>query len=113
IPNFYLLKAGRFDTDYARRVNTFQWEALYNRSPWLFQSLAEFLAERYDYVLIDSRTGRTDTSNICTMLLPQKLVVVFTPNRQSLTGVEELVREAIAYRRRSDDIRPLLVYPLP
>jgi Leucine-rich repeat (LRR) protein/MinD-like ATPase involved in chromosome partitioning or flagellar assembly len=113
IPKLYLLKAGRFDADFARRVNTFQWEDLYNRSPWLFQSLAGFLAERYDYVLIDSRTGRTDTSNICTMLLPQKLVVVFTPNRQSLTGVEELVKQATAYRRKSDDFRALLVYPLP
>ena len=112
IPNLYVLKAGRFDGDYARRVNSFQWEALYNRSPWLFQSLAEFLAERYDYVLIDSRTGRTDTSNICTMLLPQKLVVVFTPNRQSLTGIEDLVKQATAYRRKSDDFRTLLVYPL-
>lgn len=112
IPRLYLLKAGRFDVDYPRRVNTFNWEELYNRSPWLFQSFAELLAERYDYVLIDSRTGRTDTSNICTMLMPQKLVVVFTPNRQSLTGVEDLVRQATAYRRKSDDIRPLLVYPL-
>jgi len=113
IPNLYLLKAGRFDEDYARRVNTFNWEGLYNHSPWLFQCFADFLADRYEYVLIDSRTGRTDTSNICTMLMPQKLVVVFTPNRQSLTGVEDLVRQATAYRRKSDDIRPLLVYPLP
>ena len=113
IPNLHLLTAGRFDEAYSRRVNTFDWERLYNRSPWIFQSFADFLSERYDYVLIDSRTGRTDTGNICTMLMPQKLVVVFTPNRQSLTGVEDLVRQAITYRRRSDDIRPLLVYPLP
>lgn len=112
VPGLYLLKAGRFDAKYARRVNSFQWEALYKRSPWLFQSLAEFLTGRYDYVLIDSRTGRTDTSNICTMLMPQKLVVVFTPNRQSLTGIEDLIKEATAYRRRSDDFRTLLVYPL-
>jgi hypothetical protein len=38
-------------------------------------------------VLIDSRTGLTDIRGICTMLMPEKLVVVFTPNRQSLTGV--------------------------
>jgi len=113
IHNLHLLKAGKFDAEYSRRVNTFQWEALYNRSPWLFQALAELLVQQYDYVLIDSRTGRTDTSNICTMLIPQKLVVVFTPNRQSLTGIEELVKEATAYRRKSDDFRTLLVYPLP
>ena len=64
-------------------------------------------------MLIDSRTGVTDISGICTSLLPEKLVVVFTPNRQSLTGVQDLVKRATSYRRASDDLRPLLVYPLP
>jgi hypothetical protein len=32
-----------------------------------------------EYVLTDSRTGISDVSGICTMLLPDKLVVVFTP----------------------------------
>jgi len=47
------------------------------------------------------------------MLMPQKLVVVFTPNRQSLTGIKDLVKQATSYRRKSDDFRTLLVYPLP
>jgi hypothetical protein len=47
-------------------------------------------------------------------LLPRKLVVVFTPNRQSLEGVQALVTRATAYRRsHEDEQRPLLVYPLP
>ncbi len=113
VPSLDMMKAGRFDDRYAARVSTFQWEALYNRSPWLIRSLAHYLAERYQYVLIDSRTGITDISGICTMLLPEKLVVVFTPNRQSLLGVQELVRRATKYRRQSDDLRPLAVFPLP
>jgi len=47
------------------------------------------------------------------MLLPEKLVTVFTPNRQSLDGIVDLVRQAIEYRRSSDDLRPLAVFPLP
>ncbi|PSB29474.1 toll-Interleukin receptor [Stenomitos frigidus ULC18] len=47
------------------------------------------------------------------MLMPQKLVVVFTPNRQSLTGVLELAQRATKYRKQSDDLRPLVVFPLP
>lgn len=113
IPSLYLLKAGRFDEKYSSRVNTFQWEAFYNRAPWLFRSFAERLTERYQYVLIDSRTGLTDISGICTMLMPEKLVVVFTPNRQSLSGVQDLIRRATNYRRQSDDLRPLVVFPLP
>jgi MinD-like ATPase involved in chromosome partitioning or flagellar assembly len=113
IPALYLLKSGCFDEKYSSHVNTFQWEALYNRAPWLIRSFAEQLAERYQYVLIDSRTGLTDISGICTMLMPQKLVVVFTPNRQSLLGVLDLTRRATNYRKQSDDLRPLIVFPLP
>ena len=47
------------------------------------------------------------------MLMPEILVAVFTPNRQSLIGVVDLVKEAARYRMQSDDLRPLVVYPLP
>lgn len=113
IPSLYLLKAGRFDDRYAANVNTFSWENLYERAPWLFRSFAHWLTDRYQYVLIDSRTGVTDSSGICTTLMPEKLVVVFTPNRQSLTGLDSLIRRAIDYRKQSDDWRPLTVFPLP
>lgn len=113
VPSLHLLKAGRFDADYRARVNTFDWEAFYGAAPWLFRDLADQWTARYRYVLIDSRTGQTDTSGVCTMLMPEKLVVVFTPNRQSLTGVLDLLREATAYRQGSDDLRPLVTFPLP
>jgi MinD-like ATPase involved in chromosome partitioning or flagellar assembly len=116
IKNLYLLKAGRSNAadpnEYSERINRFGWEALYQKSPHLIRVFAEWLAEQYAYVLIDSRTGVTDISGICTMLLPEKVVVVFTPNVQSLTGGLELIRRATDYRRESADLRPLLVFPL-
>lgn len=108
----WMLKAGSFTPDYGERVNTFRWEDLYHRCPALFTVFADWLASQYDYVLIDSRTGLSDISGICTMLMPEKLVVVFTPNRQSLEGVLEASRQAVLYRSRSDDLRPLAVFPL-
>src|SRR5579884_1587371 len=108
-----ILTAGRIDVNYPSRVSKFPWEALYRRCPFLFRMFAESITEDYEYVLVDSRTGITDTSGICTMLLPEKLVVVFTPNRQSLTGIVDLVQNATKYRRRSDDLRTLLIFPLP
>jgi cellulose biosynthesis protein BcsQ len=111
-----LLKAGCFRSqdpnEYSERVNKFNWEALYKKSPHLIRLLAETLAQNYAYVLIDSRTGVTDISGICTMLLPEKLVVVFTPNLQSLKGGLDLIRRATDYRKESADLRPLLVFPL-
>jgi hypothetical protein len=113
VPNLKLLRAGRLDSNYPTKVNTFDWENLYNRAPLLFRVFSERLAVNYRYVLIDSRTGLTDISGICTMLMPQKLVVVFTPNRQSLTGIRDVVTRAANYRRESPDVRPLAVFPLP
>jgi photosystem II stability/assembly factor-like uncharacterized protein/cellulose biosynthesis protein BcsQ len=113
IESLHVLKAGRFGEDYPRRVGTFRWEELYQKAPWLIPWFGSWLAERYQYVLIDSRTGVTDTSGICTMLLPEKLVVVFTPNLQSTEGAVAQIEAATAYRRRSDDLRPLIVYLLP
>lgn len=113
VPSLSLMKAGRFDSEYPKRINAFPWEALYTKAPWLFTLFADWLTARYRYILIDSRTGVTDTSGICTMLMPEKLVAVFTPNRQSLLGVLQLLERATNYRRRSADLRPLMIYPLP
>jgi MinD-like ATPase involved in chromosome partitioning or flagellar assembly len=111
-----LLRAGRFNpenlNEYPERVSRFNWEAFYERSPHLIRVFAESLAKQFAYVLIDSRTGVTDISGICTMLLPEKLVIVFTPNVQSLRGGIELMRRATDYRRESADLRPLIVFPL-
>jgi hypothetical protein len=109
-----ILRAGRNDDGrYSQRVTKFDWENLFRRAPTVYRAFAERLGEMFRYVLIDSRTGVTDISGICTSLLPEKLVVVFTPNRQSLGGIRETVERATSYRRNSDDLRPLLVYPLP
>jgi tetratricopeptide (TPR) repeat protein/cellulose biosynthesis protein BcsQ len=113
VPSLSLLKAGAFTEHYSQRVTTFNWEALYTRSPFLMQALAERLTRDYSYVLVDSRTGISDVAGVCTMLLPEKLVVVFTPNRQSLLGLHDLIRRATEYRSQSDDLRPLIVLPLP
>jgi cellulose biosynthesis protein BcsQ/uncharacterized coiled-coil protein SlyX len=113
VPYVYLLKAGRFDEHYSEQINSFNWIEFYERSPSFFRFFAERLKQQYRYVLIDSRTGATDTSGICTALMPEKLVTVFTPNRQSLEGVLDLAANAAAYRKQSDDLRPLSIFPLP
>jgi len=110
----YLMRAGRFDDSYGERLAALHWEELFDACPALFRCFADRLARHFRYALVDSRTGRTDSAGICTTLLPRKLVVVFTPNRQSLEGVQALVTRATTYRRsHEDEQRPLLVYPLP
>lgn len=113
VPKVKLMPAGRFTGDYGGEVGLFDWRELFNIAPTAIRAFAERAAELYDYVLIDSRTGLNDISGICTTLLPDELVIVFTPNHQSLMGGIETARRAVNYRRESADIRPLTVYPLP
>ena len=112
IKSLDLMTAGMFDDSYSTRVNRFNWESFFDQSPWLISKFADYLARKFHYVLIDSRTGFTDISSVCTALMPEKLVLVFTPNRQSLTGVLDLVKKATDYRKQSDDLRPLVIFPL-
>jgi MinD-like ATPase involved in chromosome partitioning or flagellar assembly len=113
VPGLYLLKAGSFDERYANAVNSFSWVGLHALCPVLLSAFSELLAEQFSYVLVDSRTGLSDTGAICTSILPDILVVVFTPNRQSLFGALDAARNAVQFRKDSDDLRPLRILPLP
>jgi len=111
--SLFLMPAGKSDDGlYSTRVNSFIWDDFFTRFPSLFQKFANYLRKKFKYILIDSRTGYTDISGICTSIMPEKLVAVFTPNRQSLNGILELVRKAVDYRKQSDDLQPLVVFPL-
>jgi tetratricopeptide (TPR) repeat protein/cellulose biosynthesis protein BcsQ len=110
----YLMRAGRFDASYPDRLAAMQWDELFYNCPALYRCFADRLSRHFRHVLIDSRNGRTDSAGVCTILLPRKLVLVFTPSRQSLDGLQELVSRATTYRRsHEDEQRPLLIYPLP
>jgi cellulose biosynthesis protein BcsQ len=109
----HLMPAGGFGNDYPDLVRRFDWLEFYRAHPYVFQLLAHALSSEYDYILIDSRTGLTDVGGICTVLLPQKLVLVFTPNRQSMIGVVEVAEQAIRQRKEHpSELRPLAVFPL-
>jgi hypothetical protein len=82
------LAAGQQDGVYQRRVNTFDWGKFYKRhdAGRLIENLRSSLKGNYDYVLIDSRTGISDASGICTVHMPDLLAVFFTLNHQSIEG---------------------------
>jgi len=109
-----LLAAGRQDETYVGRVQGIDWEDLYRRG------FAEFLercraawTSDYDFVLIDSRTGISDIAGICTAHLPDRLVVVFTANEQSVNGAVRIAQRADRARDRLPyDRQPHLVLPI-
>ena len=92
----WLMPSGKSDS-YAANFNQVDWTDLYDRHDGylLFEDLKEQWnrAVRPDYVLIDSRTGHTDTCGICTRQLPDSVVVLFFPNEQNLRGLTEVVTD--------------------
>jgi cellulose biosynthesis protein BcsQ len=110
--NLSLMPSGRIDASYAKRLANFRWDEFHANFPGALSAFANHLSGAFDYVLIDSRSGFSDVSGICTAVLPEKLVAVFTPNRQNLDGLGSVLRRAVDYRKQSDDIRPLTIFPL-
>lgn len=94
--SLWIMPSGRNET-YAANFNQVDWGGLYDRHDGylLFEDLKEQWNQilKPDYVLIDSRTGHTDTSGICTRQLPDSVVVFFFPNEQNLRGLTDVVRD--------------------
>ncbi|KPI15861.1 Cobyrinic acid ac-diamide synthase [Actinobacteria bacterium OK074] len=104
------LPAGRQSASYSAAVTTFNWHRFYEElgGGSFLQALRGQLREAYDFVLIDSRTGVSDTSGICTILLPDILVDGFVLNRQSIEG-----GIAVASSVAASAPRPIRILPVP
>lgn len=108
----HLINAGQQNPGYAERVNKLDWFKLYTEhgGKAFIESAFAQARQRYDHILIDSRTGVADTSGICTIQLPDRLVALYTLNNQSIEGCSEVARHARAARETSG--RPLSVLPV-
>ncbi|MGA7711194.1 MAG: tetratricopeptide repeat protein [Rhizomicrobium sp.] len=111
----HLMPSGIGSGDYAKQLISFSWAEFFSQrkgGQWL-EDLRGALIQAYDFVLIDSRTGLTDSGGICTIQMPDVLVLVFTSNDESLDGGLNAV--AAAQQARADfayDRAPLMVVPL-
>ena len=106
-----LVPAGQQGIGYASRVNGFDWSDFYTRlgGAAFLDAVRESMRRQYDYVLIDSRTGVSDTSGICTVHMPDAMALCFTLNRQSIEGAVA-VASSVRAQRPDDDFA---VLPIP
>jgi CO dehydrogenase nickel-insertion accessory protein CooC1 len=105
------LSAGRQNRDYSAAVCSLDWDNFYDRlgGGRFFRAMRDDMRQKYDYVLIDSRTGLSDVADICTIELPDVLVICFTLSDQSIEGAANVARQ-ISGRYRDRNIR---VLPVP
>lgn len=109
------MQAGIHDESYVQRLQSLDWETLYSE-----HGLGDFLEqirnewkEAFDFIFIDSRTGITDIGGICTIQLPDLLVLPLTANEQSLSGsIDVMNRLQIARADLPFDRGNILVLPV-
>lgn len=113
-----LLHSGR-DKDpatYSSLLQSFDWSDFFlnKKGGYHLESLRTSWHKDFDFVLIDSRTGLSDSSGICTIMMPDILVPMFTANYQSLFGVRDIVKYIHSARQRLEvDRMALTVLPIP
>jgi MinD-like ATPase involved in chromosome partitioning or flagellar assembly/tetratricopeptide (TPR) repeat protein len=105
------LPAGRQGQAYAEAVSTFDWGNFYERlrGGAFLTALQQDMRANYDYILIDSRTGMSDTAGICTVHLPDVVVDCFTLSSQSIDGAAQVAHSIRA--QRGD--RTIVLLPVP
>lgn len=102
-----LIGAGKGGDDYVKRVNAFDWNEFYET--WhgfgFFEYLKKELKENAEIILLDSRTGVTDIGGICTLQLPDIVVLLFALNEQNISGTEfiaeSILKSGAAFSERS------------
>jgi len=84
-----LITSGRKGADYVEKVRKFNYSEFYDTSDGgvFIEEIRIAWLDKFDYVFIDSRTGLTESGGVCTIHLPDILLLLFSPNEQSLKGV--------------------------
>jgi len=102
--------------NYSQKLENFEWEDFFKAKGGgvFLENLRLQWLNDFDIVLIDSRTGLSDSSGICTILLPDVVIPLFTANHQSLYGVRDIMRYAKVARQKLEvDRMALTILPVP
>ncbi|MFH9891092.1 KGGVGR-motif variant AAA ATPase [Streptomyces luteogriseus] len=105
------ISAGRQDRGYASAFSQFNWDRFYEDQyggRFVDALCAEFRSG-YDYVLVDSRAGLSDASDVCTILMADILVNCFTHSDQSIEGAAAAARRVATFHRN----RHIRILPVP
>jgi cellulose biosynthesis protein BcsQ len=111
----HLMTSGKRNKDYYTRVRQFDVKDFYAQKGGgiAIEGLRNFWRERYDFILIDSRTGITDIGGICTIQFPDILVLLFTATEQGFRGIGEVAEKVISAQKGMPLERlNLLLFPL-
>ncbi len=97
-----LLTAGLPGSTYIQNVRALDYDKFYeeNEGGEFMEGLRDYWISHYDFVLIDSRTGLTDSSGICSIHMPDILVMLFTATDQGFRGTLEVAKRAVSAQEK-------------
>lgn len=109
-----IMPAGRLDEEYPSRLDRLDLATLYHDGTGLalvkaFKEIVQ-KSQLFDYVFIDSRTGFSDESGICTRDLADYLMLVSGLNKQNVEGTAHFLA---ALRAATTETKPLQVILSP
>ncbi|MBF0345587.1 MAG: hypothetical protein HQL06_15335 [Nitrospirae bacterium] len=111
-----LFPAGNLGTsDYWKNLSDIDWrKLLYDPESDGILFFLEFKERirnelKPDFLLIDSRTGVTETGGICMVLLPEKVVFFLVHNRENIEGARKIMR-GIQKAERMESDGPVKLY---
>ena len=92
----HIMPAGRIDQDYEDKLLKIDLGGLYGEGKGkpILEHIRNVIAQsgRFDYVLLDSRTGFSDEAGICIRDLGDRLVLLLGLNRQNVSGTARFLR---------------------
>lgn len=108
----WLMPSGKKDVAYNSKRMSVNWEELYSTGlgePFIANWKAAIQRiYKPDYVFVDSRTGLTDVGGICTLHLPDLVVLLFGLNDQNLHGIAAVLQTI----RDAPTLRPPQILPV-
>ena len=111
-----IITAGRSDDGFTERMQSLDFGRLFAEFELgsYIEKLRNEWISKFDTVLIDSRTGITDIGGICTIHLPDVLVLLFTTTETSVQGVIDVMTAAREQQSKLPfERQKLLALPVP
>jgi WD40 repeat protein/energy-coupling factor transporter ATP-binding protein EcfA2 len=85
------------DGDYERRLQGINWQERFESGFGDFlERMRNEWKDKYNFVFVDSRTGISDIGGICTIHLPDVLVLMSTTSHSGIEGAADVMRRARA-----------------
>jgi len=111
----FFMSAGRQDKDFSRKVRELDVYSFYQMyGGEFFELLRDDLKRSFDFVFIDSRTGVTDIGGVCTVQLPDSVILLFITTEQSFLGTLRIAKNIQnAQQKLPVDRLGVTIVPIP